>query len=489
MRIKSLLFIGIILICSHKLIAQNNKKPNIIFILADDLGYGDLSCYGNTEIQTPNLDKLSRQGIRFTDYHSNGAVCTPTRAALLTGKYQQRTGLSEVAAVVWHHNVGLNPKELTFAEILKSAGYKTALFGKWHLGVETKFNPSRQGFDEFIGFTAGNVDYHSHLNLKKELDWWTNEQIKDERGYQTELITQHALRYIKNVDSETPFCLYLPFGAPHTPNQGPYSKVQRTPSHLSKEQGIQFADSINATIPTPPKGYKLAEDKNQQFRQISIEMVEYLDTSIGKIILELKQRDLLDNTLVIFTSDNGPRKMLSSGGFKGGKGSLYEGGHRVPFIAFWPSKIKEGRVSDEVILSMDFLPTFASLAGTELPENNNIDGVDLSSHILNDQALPERKVFWAKSKGRVIRDEDWKLIKYENGSIELFNLADDIKETTNLSEKHPELVNQLSVQLDNWYTDVTFGVDQIINHQKLRELKQKQNKKERNKNLKINKGK
>ncbi len=463
--------------CSTKSSQTNipgGSQPNIILIMADDLGYGDLACYGSSSIKTPNIDRLADKGMKFTDFHSNGMVCSPTRAALLTGKYQQRTGLSEVIAVRWHNGIGLNTEEETFAEILNSAGYKTAIFGKWHLGVEPEFNPTRQGFDEFIGFTAGNVDYHSHLNLKRELDWWKMEKLADEPGYQTEIITRHAINYIKEAD-EQPFFLYLPFGAPHTPNQGPYSKVERTPAGLSKAHQKNYADSINATIPNPPKAYQLPEDENEQFKQISIEMVEYLDASIGRIIDQLVESNLANNTLVIFTSDNGPRKMLSAGPFRGGKGSLYEGGHHLPCIAVWPTKIEPGSISNETIMSMDFLPTFAALSGASIPENLHIDGIDLSDHLLNKKVLPERYCYWGKSTGQAIRDGDWKLIRYENENIELFNLAEDINESNNLAEANPDKVSQLSLELEKWYDEVTKGVPQIIHHNELRNRHQEVN--------------
>jgi len=473
MNIKILLPL-ILLIFMGGLLKAQNKKPNIILIMADDLGYGDLSSYGSTIIKTPNLDNLASSGIKFTDFHSNGMVCTPTRAALMTGRYQQRTGLSEVVSVRWHHGIGLDQKEITFAEILKKAGYKTALFGKWHLGTEPKYNPIHQGFDEFIGFTGGNVDYFSHLNLNRELDWWHMEKLKDEPGYQTEIITQHAINYIKKADDQ-PFCLYIPFGAPHTPNQGPYSKVERVPAHLSKEQQKIFRDSINKTIPSPPKGYELAEDSTEQFLQISVEMVEYLDVSIGKIISQLNKSNLLENTIVIFISDNGPRKKLSAGPYRGGKGSLYEGGHRLPCIVSWPAKIKGGITSSETIMTMDFLPTFASIAQAKMPNNLLIDGIDISNHLINCKKLPTRNFYWAKSNGKAVRYGDWKLIENSNKSKELYNLNNDIEESNNIANSNPEIVSKLSDKLNKWYGKVTEGVEQITPHAIIAKEQKKKN--------------
>ncbi|TRX66095.1 sulfatase [Carboxylicivirga sp. M1479] len=461
----ALLFISIAAI--GLISCQAQERPNIVFIMADDLGYGDLSVYGSELIQTPNLDKLAARGIQFTDFHTNGMVCTPTRAAVLTGNYQQRTGLSEVVACRWHTNVGLEPEETTFADVLKLGGYHTALFGKWHLGVEEKYNPIHNGFNEFAGFTSGNVDYHSHINLNRDLDWWQQDKIKDEPGYQTEIIAQHAIRYIQNAKKDEPFCLYLPFGAPHTPNQRPYSKVERVPGHLSKKDQEAFRDSINQTIPKPPEGYKLAESKQDRFLDISIEMVTFLDDCVGKIVTELERKGLIDNTLIIFTSDNGPRKMLSSGPFKGGKGSLNEGGHRVPMIMSWPSVIEAGRVSDQLLMTMDLFPTLAQATGSALPKGLKLDGTSFLTLLKKEQEMPHRYCYWGKSSGRAMRDGQWKYIENEGGTGELYNLTQDLAEANNLAAQESKRVKKYSALINTWYEEVTKGVEQVINHKEI----------------------
>ncbi|NQT02271.1 MAG: sulfatase-like hydrolase/transferase [Planctomycetes bacterium] len=195
------------------------ERPNIILIMADDLGYGDIGCYGSKKIRTPNIDALARGGLRFTDYHSNCPVCSPTRAALLTGRYQQRCGIEGVVTAAKHRHTGMALEEVTFAEVLKRRGYATGIFGKWHVGYNVEFNPAKQGFDEFIGYVSGNVDYHSHIDQAGFEDWWKNLQKVPEEGYCTDLITKHGVDFIER-HKDGPFCLYLPHEAPHYPYQG-----------------------------------------------------------------------------------------------------------------------------------------------------------------------------------------------------------------------------------------------------------------------------
>ncbi|MEA3476736.1 MAG: sulfatase-like hydrolase/transferase [Bacteroidota bacterium] len=211
--------------------AGEERKPNIIIILADDYGYGDVGCYGSKRFLTPHLDALAAGGLRFTDFHSNGTVCSPTRAALLTGRYQQRTGINGVVTAAGHRHTGLDLEETTFAEVLKSEGYVTALFGKWHLGYLPDYNPVRQGFDEFTGYVSGNVDYHAHLDQTGMEDWWKQDELNPECGYTTDLITDHGVDFIQR-HSEKPFLLYIAHEAPHYPYQG-----RNDPPRYTRENG------------------------------------------------------------------------------------------------------------------------------------------------------------------------------------------------------------------------------------------------------------
>lgn len=271
--------------------AQKQAKPNFVIILADDKGYGDISCYGNTQIKTPNLDQMAKEGVRFLDFHSNGAVCSPTRAALLTGKYQQRTGITGVITAKEHREVGLSLSENPIAEALKKEGYVTGIFGKWHLGYDKKYNPVHQGFDEFIGYISGNVDYHSHFDQEGNSDWWKDDKLANETGYSTNLISQNAIDFITR-HQKKPFLLYISHEAPHSPYQGINSKADRFPGALN---GVDFATN--------------GSEKN--IFPVYKEMIEILDESIGETINTLKKLNLDENTMVIFCSDNGATKPVA----------------------------------------------------------------------------------------------------------------------------------------------------------------------------------
>ena len=329
------------------------ERPNIILIMADDLGYGDIGCYGNEKIETPNIDTLAKGGVRFTDYHSNGAVCSPTRAALLTGRYQQRCGIEGVVTAAKHRHTGMALKEATFAEVLKNDGYATGIFGKWHLGYGVEFNPVKQGFDEFIGYVSGNVDYHSHIDQAGYDDWWKDNKKVPEEGYSTDLITRHGIDFIERHKDES-FCLYLPHEAPHYPYQGRGDPPERLPG-----------------------GEKGKKTEGKDVARAYKEMVEVMDEGVGRIVETVRRLGLERRTFIFFCSDNGATKNGSNGVLSGYKGSLWEGGHRVPGIAYWPGKIKSGVVTNQTALGMDLFPTMISVAGAKLPAGLRLDGVDL----------------------------------------------------------------------------------------------------------------
>jgi len=317
---------------------KSDTKPNIILIMADDLGYGGIGCYGNENIKTPNLDLLASEGLRFTDFHSNGPVCTPTRAALLTGQYQQRSGMEGVIYVNGEtRKVGMDTTVTTIADILKNYGYETGIFGKWHLGYKKIFNPVNNGFNKFIGYISGNIDYHSHYDNAGIFDWYHNLDSIHENGYVTDLITHHSIEFIIR-NQENPFFMFISHEAPHVPFQG------RT------DPGFRF----------PKKEFSYygpVEDRERAYK----EMVEVMDEGIGLVINTLKETNLLDRTLVIFISDNGGLKGYGDNGIlKGAKTTLYEGGHRVPAIVNWPGKIEKG-ISDDLILSFDLFTELLAL--------------------------------------------------------------------------------------------------------------------------------
>ena len=311
--------------------------PNIVLIMADNLGYGGISCFGNTTIHTPNLDLLAAKGIKLTDFHSNGSVCSPTRAALMTGKYQQRTGVGGVITAKSHRDVGLSLTETTMAEEFKKYGYNCGMFGKWHLGYPKEYNPTLQGFDEFRGFVSGNVDYHSHYDLAGQLDWWRGTEIENEDGYSTDLITEYGMKYIQKNDPKKtgkPFFLFLPHEAPHGPYQRRVDEILRGPNRARPVM------------------------KNRDISSIYKEMVEVMDEGIGKIIKTLKETGQYNNTIIVFLSDNGANRKGDNGPLKGFKGSPYEGGSRVPAIFSYPDKIKKATVMSKLSSPWIYYPHF-----------------------------------------------------------------------------------------------------------------------------------
>jgi arylsulfatase A-like enzyme len=380
---------------------------------------------------------LAAGGMKFTDFHSNGAVCSPTRAALVTGRYQQRCGVEGVVTARGHRDKGIPLSETTFAEALKEAGYATALFGKWHLGYAPKYNPVHQGFDAFRGFVSGNVDYQSHIDQVGYADWWEGDRLKPEKGYLTTLIADHGRRFIE-ANKDRPFCLYLAHGAPHYPYQGPGDKANRTVGN-----------------PKPIGGSR--KDKAGAYK----EMIESLDNTIGSIVDTLEQHGLEKNTLVFFFSDNGPAGPGSAGPLRGKKGNIWEGGHRVPAIAYWPSRIKPGTVSHDTALGMDLFPTMTALAGVQSGMPAELDGIDLSNHLVNGEPLPERDVFWRIKRGKAIRRGPWKLVVTDDKKPPvLFNLAEDPGETQDVSGQHPDKTGDLLKALKAWNKSVSDGVVQ-----------------------------
>jgi len=409
--------------------ATDEAPPNFILIMADDLGYGGLACYGDTSLNTPNIDYLAKNGIRFTDFHSNAPVCSPTRAALLTGRYQQRAGLEGVIYVRGEtREVGLDSSQMSLAKLLKTSGYQTGIMGKWHLGYEKEFNPVYHGFDTFYGYLSGNVDYHSHYDGAGIYDWWHNLDSIDEEGYATDLITKHAVDFIAD-NKEKPFFLYVSHEAPHAPLQGRNDSAYRFP-------GKEF------------NYYGPVEDTTKVYQ----EMVEVMDQGVGEILKALRENGLEENTVVLFISDNGAEVFGNNGNLNGKKGNLLEGGHRVPGIAFWKGHI-EPKESSATILSMDILPTFLALSQGSYSENLKFDGIDLSGHLLRGEPLLDRTVFWRYRKQKVARFGDWKLLLTKKDTL-LFNLGEDILETRDLSDKRQDILGDLLEKLDNWEKDV-----------------------------------
>lgn len=402
--------------------------------MADDLGYGSLGCYGSTTFKTPNIDRLAAGGTRFTDFHSNGTVCSPTRAALLTGRYPQRCALVadiELSPIFREQRRanpsqrwawGISPHEVTIAPLLRQAGYRTGLFGKWHLGYDFKFHPLNYGFDEFRGFVGGNVDYHTHIAGygEKLLDWWNGKKIENETGYTTALLTKYAADFIARNQSR-PFFLFLAHAAPHDPWQSGNPSQKKSPADVYRE------------------------------------MIEGLDASVGAIAAALRTHGLEQNTLLIFCSDNGaaaPRGVPANGRLQGRKGTMAEGGHRVPFIASWPGVIATGFTTGATAMTMDLFPTFAQLAKATVPAGHQLDGTDLMPLLRNPAKSSDRTLHWLFDEAWAVRHGAWKLSGAGEQALTLVNVETDLSENTNLLGEQPERTAALTQLHTAWISSV-----------------------------------
>lgn len=411
-------------------------RPNVVLIMADDLGYGDLSCYGSANCETPQLDRLAARGMRFTDFHSSGTVCSPTRAGLLTGRYQQRAGIDGVvyADPKKNRHHGLQKNEITLGQCLQSAGYRTGMFGKWHLGYQRQYNPTFRGFQQFVGYVSGNVDYFAHLDGTGVFDWWHNADInREEQGYVTHLITDHAVDFIRQQKAE-PFFVYIAHEAVHYPYQGPNDKPMRKEG-VGDIKAAKRKDIANA------------------YREMNTEM----DRGIGKVVSVLKELNLTDNTFIFFLSDNGANNKGSNGTLRGYKGNVWEGGHRVPAIACWPGHIAAGSVCDEAVISIDLMPTILELAKATVPAGHQLDGVSLVPLLTQQQKLQPRSIFWDYNGRSAVRQGPWKLVLNQNRKtpVELFNLQHDLAEANNLAVKQPERVQKMRNSFTAWKKAVT----------------------------------
>ncbi len=446
----SLLIVAACLSCSQ-------RHPNIVLIVADDMGYGDLGCYGVKDIKTPNIDKLANEGVRLTNFYSNGPECTPTRTALLTGRYQQRVGGLECAIgagnvgrydeAIWLWNkkeLGLPVEESTLLSSLKEAGYKMAMLGKWHLGYEKKFRPDQHGFDYSFGNLGYGGDYFYHIEQDEiDLDDFTGAHNLAENGrevfydgrYMTDLISEKAIEWLEDLDDKSPFFLYLPYTSPHTPMQGPEDDPGR-----------------------PIRG----DEWNLRSRAKYIEMVESLDGGVGKILNYLSDNKLHNETVVIFFSDNGgTARDANNGIFSGQKGQVYEGGIHVPCIIRWPGKINPNTSSEQISISFDLTRSIVNLSGTNTGDLK-LDGYDIIDHIARGKNDIERTLFWRKKRGvivhKAINDGAFKyLIVLNNDTItdeKLFRLRDDPSELNDLMIANPDRARELKEKLADWEHEV-----------------------------------
>lgn len=406
-----------------------NKNPNIIIILADDLGYHDVSYYGTKDIQTPNIDLLSKSGMRFDRFYSNSSVCSPTRASLMSGRYPERVGVPGLVRSTPSSNFGyLTPNTILLPELLKKMNYNTALVGKWNLGLESPNIPNDKGFDFFHGFLDDKMDdYYTHL--RNNINFMRrNKDIISPQGHATDLFTNWAVDYIKSQENkQDPFFLYLAYTAPHRPIQPNEEWLKKI-----KEREVGISD----------KRGKL------------VALIEHMDDGIGKVVKELKNSGKYDNTLIIFLSDNGGQleDEANNGNIRGGKGSFYEGGVRVPAIFVWPGHIQAGSTNNQRAITMDVLPTISDIL--KFKNNNPVEGVSLLKILKNSQdSLLERNIFFTRREGDVefggqaihmVISNNWKLVQNNPYQMyELYNLKKDTLEKQNLISTEPDMYKKL----------------------------------------------
>ena len=419
--------------------AQTQRAPNIVVIVSDDMGYADFGMHGSRDIRTPNIDALAREGVRFTDAYVSGPYCSPTRAGLMTGRYPQRFG-HEFNLGVDHREFGMPLEETTIADRLKAAGYRTAIFGKWHLGVGEKYRPTQRGFEQFFGFLGG---AHTYVAVGADANPLFDGSSRLEKfdGYLTDALAERASAYVKEQASR-PFFLYLAFNAAHTPMQASQKYLDRFPQ-IQDEQRRTYAAMVSA-----------------------------MDDGVGKVLATLREQKLDQNTLVIFFNDNGGPTMpttsvngASNAPLRGSKRTTWEGGIRVPFIIRWTGRVPAGRVDHRPIIQLDVLPTALAAAGVKATNSPPLDGVNLLPFVTGGaKGLPHDTLYWRFGGMMAIRYGDWKLVKSREGpfvdddpaalkdliGVELFNLAEDIGEKKNLAAARLEKVKELGERWQQW---------------------------------------
>ena len=415
-----------------QVLAQTQTRPNIVFILADDMGWADLSCYGRPDYKTPNLDKLATQGMRFTNAYSAAPVCTPTRVGFYTGRYPARLPVGLEEPLTQRSQMGEKlktrgiPKEHpTVASLIKAQGYDTTLIGKWHVGYLPYYSPLRIGFDEFFGNMSGAVDYFTHKDMTGEADFFEGEVSVDRLGYVTDLYTDRAIEYIKR-PRKKPFYLSLHYSSPHWPWEGP--------------KDIEVSRALKGGYGGFTSGGSL---------KIYAEMMSNLDTSIGKVVDALRQTGQEKNTLLIFTSDNGGERFSFNWPFRGEKFDVYEGGVRVPAIVRWPGVTPSGMVADQPVITMDWTATMIAAAGGKPSPDYPLDGEDVRGVLSAKRPLFDREFFWRTYKQGGMRSGKWKYIREDKNEF-LYDLSVDEREQADFKSAQPSVIKSLRDNFAKW---------------------------------------
>ena len=403
-------------------------RPNVIVFLTDDLGYADIGCYGAKDIKTPHIDRLAKEGAKLPDFYSNGPVCTPTRAGLMTGRYQQRFGL-EWAFGPGNKSWGLEAKHNTVARYLKNSGYKTAMYGKWHLGYDAQYGPNAHGFDEFFGLLSGNVDFYSHQEVNGEHDLYENTTPVKKEGYLTELLADRAEKFVSQQSAGQPFFLYVAFNGVHWPFQAP-----GRPQDVRNRQ--TWFDGTRADY---------------------ARMVESVDTAVGRVLKQLDERGLTRDTMVIFTNDNGGERLSDNRPWFHHKATLWEGGIKVPALVRWPARIKPSQNITQTAISMDLTATILAACGVQPAADQPLDGLDLLPFLTGQRPPVDRTLFWridrADRKTKAVRMGKWKFQR--DGAIDvLYDLTKDPGERVEMGYAHPEIVTEAKKRIAAWEADL-----------------------------------
>lgn len=441
------------------------RPPNIVLIVSDDQGYRDLGCAGSPEILTPNLDRLAREGTRLTSFYVTWPACTPSRGSLLTGRYPQRNGIYDMIrneapdyglkyrpedyAVTFERIGGMDTREVLIPRVLAASGYRSAIFGKWDLGIHKRYLPLSRGFDEFYGFVNTGIDYYTHERYGVPSMYRDNHPTEADKGtYCTDLFRREGVRFV-NESEERPFFLYLPFNAPH--NSSALDPTIRSSIQAPEKYQAMYPEPAEPQYITKPYRYQEeARIPSQEVRRRNyMAAVTCMDAAIGEIMSLLDSKGLTDNTLVIFFSDNGGSGGADNTPLRGSKGKVFEGGIRVPCIVRWPGHVPAGKVSDAFLTTLELMPTFCAASGARPPEGVILDGFDMLPVLRGEMESPRKEMFWQRRGDKAARVGSIKWVESRAGSG-LFDLSKDIGEKNDLSKKRPELLAEVKARFAAW---------------------------------------
>jgi arylsulfatase A len=411
------------------------SRPNVVLVITDDVGYADIGSYGAKDIRTPNIDSLARDGVKLTDFYANGPMCSPTRAGLVTGRYQQRFAIeAALGGVTTAAEQGLPATGHSLPQLLKHAGYATALLGKWHLGYKPEYSPNAHGYDYFFGFKSGYVDYYQHTDGAGRPDLFENENPVAEAGYMTDLITEKTSRFIEQ-NAARPFFVEVAYNAGHWPYQPP-DRPSVAPGNAR---------------------HVMPHEEGTSTRADYVAMMERADQGVGRILRTLDRLKLARNTIVIFTNDNGGEWLARNAPLFNRKWTLWEGGIRVPALVRWPGRIPAGKVSLQVGITMDLSASILAAAGATVPAEARLEGMNLFPILEGRAPVVERTLFWRTNAGghnqRAVRSGDWKLMVDGNHSL-IFDVRKDVGERNDVANERQALARRLQSLLTTWEADV-----------------------------------